>query len=121
MTEPRWACHTESRMKPEEVKHDIAYRKQFAPKPTEPVTEESSMNLDGLDPEPQDGELGYTSPLEGGRDGMPDYHSDEPIPGQVPGQVTLLELLEERDPPIDTAEELGLTTLQLHIRDRRRE
>lgn len=55
------------------------------------------------DPEPEDGELGYSGPLKGGRDGMPDYHSEE-----APGQVTLYELLEERDPPIDKAEELGL-------------
>lgn len=46
------------------------------------------------DPEPEDGELGYTAPLEGNRDADLDLEApdEEPVPGQ-------LELLEDCPDP----------------------
>lgn len=44
------------------------------------------------DPPPEDGELGYTAPLEG---------TEPPVTEadlQAPGQITLLELLGDEDP-----------------------
>jgi hypothetical protein len=52
--------------------------------------------LEDEDPAPEDGELGYTSALEGGLSGL-ELSAEDPY--VAPGQVTLEELLEDARSP----------------------